>query len=372
MPPLATGNPYQLGPKRWGLRYVDRDGHRARTKEKFTSRSAALRHYRDVIEPMLRGEAPAPAETTLAAFVPVYLDRHTGVRQRTIDTLRERLAYATATFGDVPLHDLEGMTDEIAAWHATLPTGSRYGVMQALRQCLAAAARWQRMTTNPAALAGRNPQPPPRPIRVYELAELDAIAAEMSAAYRSLPAFAAATGLRPEEWAALERRDIDRRTRKLAVRRTVTGGKTAGSPLELVELAKTSRSRREVPLSARALAALDAIPARLDTALLFPAAGGGPLRLDNFRRRQWGPAIEAAGIDRPARIYDTRSTFASNAIAAGIDVFELARIMGTSIQMIERHYGTLLSGAAAGIAARLDAFEASRDRASNQATDDQT
>jgi hypothetical protein len=39
------------------------------------------------------------------------------------------------------------------------------------------------------------------------------------------------------------------------------------------------------------------------------------------------------------RIYDLRSTFASNALAAGISVFELGRIMGTSIHMIERHYG---------------------------------
>jgi hypothetical protein len=75
------------------------------------------------------------------------------------------------------------------------------------------------------------------------------------------------------------------------------------------------------------------------------------LKIDNFRRRQWAPAIDAGGIAKPARIYDLRSTFASNAIAAGIDVFELARVMGTSIEMIERHYGTLLSGADAGIAA---------------------
>jgi hypothetical protein len=37
--------------------------------------------------------------------------------------------------------------------------------------------------------------------------------------------------------------------------------------------------------------------------------------------------------------------------------------MGTSIEMIERHYGTLLSGAAAGIASRLAAFEAEEDEA---------
>jgi hypothetical protein len=36
--------------------------------------------------------------------------------------------------------------------------------------------------------------------------------------------------------------------------------------------------------------------------------------------------------------------------------------MGTSVQMIERHYGTLLDGAGAGIASRLDAFEASQDK----------
>ena len=66
---------------------------------------------------------------------------------------------------------------------------------------------------------------------------------------------------------------------------------------------------------------------------------------------------------RPARIYDLRSTFASNALAAGVTLFELARIMGTSVRMIERSYGTLLGGAHAGIAGRLDALEAELEQA---------
>jgi len=41
-----------------------------------------------------------------------------------------------------------------------------------------------------------------------------------------------------------------------------------------------------------------------------------------------------------------------------VTIFELARIMGTSVRMIERHYGALLDGARAGIAGRLDALEA--------------
>ena len=88
------------------------------------------------------------------------------------------------------------------------------------------------------------------------------------------------------------------------------------------------------------------------------------------RRREWAPAIEAAAIRRPARIYDLRSTLASDALAAGVSVFELARIMGTSVRMIERHYGTLLDGAGAGIAGRLDALDAERDRVADRTWQD--
>jgi hypothetical protein len=62
----------------------------------------------------------------------------------------------------------------------------------------------------------------------------------------------------------------------------------------------------------------------------------------------------SSGIETPARLYDLRCTFASNALAVSVTPFELARIMGTSIAMIERSYGALLGGATDSIAARLD------------------
>ncbi len=129
---------------------------------------------------------------------------------------------------------------------------------------------------------------------------------------------------------------------------------------------KTPNSVREVPLTGRALAALDELPLRIDTTLVFPAPERQPLNLDNFRKREWVPAVEAAGIARPTRLYDLRSTFASNALHAGVTI---TRASSTSVRMIERHYGALVDGAHAGIAGRLDALEAELEKAAEKAAE---
>ena len=214
------------------------------------------------------------------------------------------------------------MTDEVAGWTPTLPERYRYCVVSALRQTCEAGVRYGYMTMNPSKRAGRNPQPPPRGAR-------DGAAAR----------FAAATVLRPAEWAHLERRDVDRK------RRVVQGRGT-----------KTVRSRRGVPLTAAAVEALEAVPVRIDSVYVFARIRSGPFDLHNFRNRIWSLAVETAGVEKPARLYDLRSTFASNALAAGTTTFELARIMGTSVGMIEAHYGALIDTAHDGILARLERF----------------
>jgi integrase len=153
------------------------------------------------------------------------------------------------------------------------------------------------------------------------------------------------TGLRPAEWAAIERRDVDKTRRVVLVRGT-----------------KTHKSRREVPLTTTALAALNEVPPRLDSRYVFTTSRKcpgrdepGPFDVANFRRRVWAPAIDSAGVAKPARIYDLRSTFISNALANGLTVFETARIAGTSVKMIEQHYGALLDTAHDSMLERLEA-----------------
>lgn len=348
MPADQRGSVYKTT-KGYGLRWYDERGVRRR-KAGFSSKSAAREWFDNVEKKRMRGEAVARPPVTLREHADRWLDVHAATRDpNTVRTLRERLRGPLKVFGDTQLRDLERMAADIAEWRVKLPERSRYGIVSALRQCLEAAVRWGDMSVNPAKLAGPNPQPPPRGVRTFTTAEVDAIAVELGAVFGPMIRFAAATGLRPEEWIALERADVDRTARVVRVARTHVEGRTKPH-------GKTSASARDVPLSGRALAALDDLAPRLDTRLLFPAPGGGPINLGNFRRRDWKPALEAAGItDR--RIYDLRSTFASHALAAGVSVFELARIMGTSVRMIERHYGALLQGSAATIAGRLDALD---------------
>src|SRR5262249_55558575 len=145
--------------------------------------------------------------------------------------------------------------------------------------------------------------------------------------------FAAATGLRPSELFALEYGDVDREAGVVQVRRAYANGRGKQT--------KTRLSRRAVPLQAIALEALDQLRPRKESPLVFATARGGYLDSRNFNRRQWKPVQRGVGIEPPRDLYDLRHTYATFALRAGVPVFALSRFMGTSIAMIDLHYGHL-------------------------------
>src|SRR5512133_3483427 len=315
----------------WAYRYRmgGRDSKRVQRGGFAPERDAAEALKRELER--LRREKRVSRSLTVAELVEVYIAQH-DVEPVTIEKLRWLLGKAVAVFGDRPVGELR--SQEIAAWRIALSPGYRFDATQALRQVLARAVLWGMIDVNPAKLGVDNPSPRRREQRPFESwAELEAVAAHLAPRYGSMVIFAAATGLRPAEWLALERRDIDRDARVVYVHRSFTKGR--------LKCTKTEASRRAVPLQAIALDAIKRQPSSPRSPLLSPAERGGYLDLHNFRNREWKPAQLAAGIEPMRRVYDLRHTFATFALRAGISTFDLSRYMGASLTMIDRHYGHL-------------------------------
>jgi hypothetical protein len=56
-------------------------------------------------------------------------------------------------------------------------------------------------------------------------------------------------------------------------------------------------------------------------------------------------------------VYDARHTFASWAIAGGVQLFHLSRTLGTSVQMIDQVYGHLLGDSDEDLRGLLDDYD---------------
>jgi integrase len=285
----------------------------------------------------------------LAELVDEYLAQH-DAQPETIEKLRWLLAKAVCVFGDRRLGQLR--SQEIAGWRMTIPPGHRFEATQALRQVLTRAVHWGMINVNPATHGVDNPQRRRTEKRPFESwAELAEVASKLGDRHGPLVMFAAATGLRPGEWIALERRDVDLEARVVYVRRAFRNGRLKST--------KTEGSIRAVPLQAIALKALEQLPRSGEADLLFPSPRGSYFDLHNFRTRDWKPAQLAVGITPLRRVYDLRHTFATFALRAGISTFDLSRYMGASLTMIDRHYGHLARDGRDHAIRLLDSYTAS-------------
>ena len=169
MPPESTGHIYTTATG-YGIRY--RDAHGQHRRAGFSTKRDARQWLRAHLDAGLR-----PDRMTFAQLVDAYLDAHAvGREASTITTLRERLKRPRDAFGSLDLQDLETRAVEIAAWQATLPERSRFGIVQAFRQTLEAGIRSGYPRHNPAKLAGRNPQPRAAEVVPFTRGEIDALA----------------------------------------------------------------------------------------------------------------------------------------------------------------------------------------------------
>lgn len=151
---------------------------------------------------------------------------------------------------------------------------------------------------------------------------LDAMAEDV----RDLAECVALTGCRPGDPAAVLRKDYDARTGSV----TFT----------------TKDHPRTIPLSPAARALFDRLArSKLPAARLFVQADGSP-----WTARAWHEpvreAVAKAGLPPETVLYTLRHSWITDAIVGGMDLLTVAKLVGTSLAMIEKHYGHLVQGAA--------------------------
>ncbi len=240
----------------------------------------------------------------------------------------ERTVYGTQ-FGRLPLVKLS--TPRIRRWRDGLPIGaaSRNRTLTALKAALNHAVK-SRQVPAAKAIEWRDVEPHKNASRRRTL-YLDrdqrrALIEACSGALRDLVEAAALTGARPGELVAATRDQFDARTGSM----TFTG--------------KTGT--RTVPLSPAALALFSRVAkAKMPRARLFVRDDGNP-----WGHSDWDElvrdAVVRAKLPRGTVMYTLRHSFVTQALVDGLATLDVARLVGTSITMIEKHYGHLVAESA--------------------------
>ncbi|MDQ0854841.1 integrase [Arthrobacter sp. V4I6] len=185
------------------------------------------------------------------------------------------------------------------------------------------------------------------------IAEVERLAGAIAPHYQDLVWFLATTGLRFGEAAELRTKDIHLRRQRLRVARSITdvGGRMLIGPPK-------GGKERDVPITAFIAERLAArLQGKGRDDLIFPTLRGKAMRSNNFKRRDYDPAVTAAGLPAELWVHDLRHTAASLAIHSGASVKSVQRMLGhASAKITLDVYAGLFDQELSDVAARMDAL----------------
>lgn len=344
-----SGTIKKIAADTWEARWWEDGGQRKRRFRTKRTAEDAIRVGKDRDERRKNG-IPEPVEPiSYGELVERYLAQYDARSKRWFEDM---LKPSVTAFGSTPLLWL--MPDQIAIWLAGLPDAASTNEkrLAAMRQVLKMGVEWGYLSRSPARPeAVKRPISRPPDVRPFRSWDEVFTVANLLGPSRPAVIFAAATGQRSEEWIALEKPDVSVEARTCLIDKTFTKGK-------LIRLAKNEHSLRTLLLSRIALDAVEEGESLSDRRLLFPAAMGGHLNLDNWRRRIWYPALDKAGLERRPP-YQLRHTFATLGLASGASIEWISRYMGhADIRTTLRHYARFLPETETRNLDLLDAFAA--------------
>jgi integrase len=153
--------------------------------------------------------------------------------------------------------------------------------------------------------------------------------------YTPLVEFLFATGARPSEALALQWKHVTSDLKFISFEQAVT---VSEKGLAVKQGLKT-QEKRKFPCNARVEAILRNIKPEnaKPNDLLFPSPEGKHIDFQNFRNRAWKTVLEALDIAY-RKPYQTRHTFITLALENGLDAKDVGLLVGSSPEVIYRHY----------------------------------
>lgn len=353
------------GKRRWFVRvYLGRERGRIKFHDKlvrggkkdaqaYATRTEAARDA-GTLEELLH---PKPVEVlTLDSYLDRWLDEAVkpSVRETTYDGYKDILKrYIRPALGSKALAEIES-PDVQELYNSMKARGLSTRMIQythaVLRSALKQAAGWNLITRNPADYTKRPKSEADEletaeesKVRVLDSAQAEAfIKAAKSDSMGAALVFALATGARPEEYLALRWSEVDFDRGEVRILRVVQWRrKEAGGGFYFLP-PKTKKSRRTLRVSESVLKVLqthrrEQMRWRLQMGtryeqldLVFASSTGTPFQRRNLHRRHMVPVLEAAGLDKTLFLYCLRHTFATLALANGLDPKEVSMMMGHS------------------------------------------
>ena len=344
----------------WVVRYEDGPRHHSRA---FATKAEAKAFAAQTVAEQAAGDwiSPDAGKVLLADWCrrwqDAYVGRASSTQARAASVLRAHVVprLGQRRLRDITRFDVERFVNEVVASGRSPATAHK--VLRVLSQVLAAAVDARLLRVNPCT-GVRAPKAAARHLPVFLTpAEVELLAAVILAPFGLLVRFAAYTGLRWGELAALQVGDVDLLRRTVRVTRSLERGGT-------VKDTKTHSGRvvhLEPGLADDVAAHIAGLGGGHD-AWLFPRAGGGPLDYPNFRARVWRPAVLASGLDPSLRFHDLRHTCASWLIARGGTARAVMQWMGHStVRVTFDRYGHLFPHELEGLAAKLGEMRSSPD-----------
>ncbi len=365
-------------PARWLVRYYDPAG-RMKSAGTFKRKPAAENRQTEIENQLVEGSYrdPVLGKVTLGEMAEKWLATRTDIKRSTWWRYRVLLdGNVLPRWAELPLSAIN--SEDIAVWIADLQKprdegGSNLGASQTrgAHAVLSMVLGWcvpRRIPANPA--KGVTRPKPSEAEHVYltythvealanAAAQLHTKRGQRTAAAkcnRALILLLAYTGLRWGEAAALRvgRVDLDTRRIRVAVALSEVNG-------EILEQLPKTGERRTIPIPASLVAELKPLlDGRDSDAYVFATQRGTPLRLRNWRNREFNTARANAGLDGTGLTpHKLRHTAASLAIAAGADVKVVQQMLGhATATMTLDTYGHLFPDCLDEVADALDAGRA--------------